>query len=227
MEQFSGDRRSAVEYALAKQTRRNMSQLERAAVLIELHASQLAPRGNHSKSPSAADFVTLAQLADRSGLSERTLRRARALHQNAIQPVRIVLSKGVITVEEAEKIAAKPPADQKWSLKHLLELKWLRRNPISYTEGVLDDGGRWIFLSDRDRRLGKIVHAQGVPELRDLIEAGKNIGLVAAAALAKLPAEQQRRILADAPWVRALRRLPLDRFCRRKLRKDPFYFAVG
>lgn len=224
--QFAGSRQDAIEYAVAKQTRRNMTKLERAAVLVELHASQLAPRGNHSKSASTADFVTLKALAAKTGIGERTLRRARRLEQQAIPSVKIVLSKGLISAEEAEKIASEPRADQLGSLRYLLEMKRLKKNPVDLS-GFVHVSGKYIIISKRDRDLAHEIVRHGVPELCNLVSSGKNIGLIAAACVARRPPNEQRDVLASALWVQALRHLPYGRFERRQLRTNPSYFERG
>lgn len=223
---FSGNPQEAVEYAVAKQARRNMTKLERAAVLIELHSRHLAGRGNRSKSASMADFITLAALAARTGIGERTLRRARRLEQQAIRSVRIVLGRGLITADEAEKIASQPRDFQSRCLRQLLDIKKWKVAPFD-PRAVLHVSGRFVFTTDRDLALAAKIQRSGVRELNELSRSGKNLGLVAAAGIARRSPEEQLRILKTAPWVQTLRKVPYGRFERRQLRTNPSCFELG
>lgn len=223
---FTGSPQTAIAYALAKQTRRNMTKMERATVLIRLHGSQLAPRGNHSKSAKVADFVSLTQLAAQTGIGERTLRRARRLDLQAVPSVNIVHSRGLITSEEAEKIASLPKAIQPSSLRRLLDLKRLKRKP-QHPHGFVHMNGHYIIDTERDRELAVQVVHLGIVELQALVMSGKNICLVAAACVARRSANEQLKILQSSAWVRGLRHLPRSRFERRQLRTNPYYFERG
>lgn len=91
--------------------RRSLTASQRALAVAE--CQEWAPAGRpNNPAPGAGFPATSASMADQAGVSERTVRQAKAVVAGATPEVKAAVQAGTVSVKKAAAVAALPPAQQ-------------------------------------------------------------------------------------------------------------------
>lgn len=108
---------------------------------------------------------------------------SRNLHRRHLsESQRAMVAAGIANLSHGGDRITPPPADEQAA-----------NLPVAVTQG---DAARMLQVSERSVRTAKEVRAAGVPELGEAVTRGE-VAVSAAAEIARLPAEDQARLLAD------------------------------
>lgn len=105
---FSGDYEAAVDFVIAKHTRRSMTPAQRALTVVRLYELQSARRGRPDKSAAAAHLISAPELARKAGVSIRGVHRAKVIDRQAIPSVKAAVERGELPLSPACEIASLP-----------------------------------------------------------------------------------------------------------------------
>lgn len=120
---FNGSYEDAVDYAMAKHTRRSMTAGARVQLAIRLRSQDLAAPGRPEKGVTETGFLTTQSLAEAAGVSAATVSRVKRVERNAIPAVREALGSGKLEVAPADRIAALPKHAQEAALGAALDAR--------------------------------------------------------------------------------------------------------
>lgn len=109
--QFTGTLEDAKRHVLGKLLHRDMNASQRALVVVDIH--EWRPRGNK---PEPGSGFSEHQMAEEAGVTDRTIRQAKAVTRNAIPEVREKVAAGDMSLKQAEQIARQPAREQKAAL---------------------------------------------------------------------------------------------------------------